>query len=158
VFVTNHVLSGVIIGQALPRRPITAFLVGVGSHLILDTFPHWGCDLNMPGGEERFLAFARRDGVCGLVAMGAAAAAAERETRAATVAAMTGAVLLDLDKPFLHFFGVNPFPNAVDRFHKWVQNESPDGIPNEMGYGSAFAAVGAVLVAWSRQRRSLGRK
>jgi hypothetical protein len=156
MFVTNHVLSGVIIGQALPRRPVTALLVGVGSHLILDIFPHWGCDLRGPGGSEQFLALARRDGICGLVAMTAATAMADRTTRTATVAAMAGAVLLDLDKPSLHFLGVNPFPGVVDRFHKWVQNESPEGMSNEMGYGSAFAVVAAGLVARNRRRLSLG--
>jgi len=43
VFVTNHVLSGVAIGQVLARRPVTAFAVGVASRLDLDAMPHWGC-------------------------------------------------------------------------------------------------------------------
>jgi hypothetical protein len=65
---------------------------------------------------------------------------------------MAGAVLLDLDKPFLHFLGFNPFPRTVDRIHKRVQNESAEGMPNEIGYGTAFASAGAVLVARARRR------
>ena len=43
MFVTNHVLSGVVIGRLLEQRPVTAFAAGVGSHLVLDWVPHWGC-------------------------------------------------------------------------------------------------------------------
>ena len=42
---------------------------------------------------------------------------------------MAGAVLLDLDKPFLYFFGVDPFPAVVQRLHAWIQNESRVGCP-----------------------------
>ena len=34
MFVTNHVLSGVVIGRLLKRHPVSAFVVGVGSHLV----------------------------------------------------------------------------------------------------------------------------
>ena len=44
MFVTNHVFSGVVVGRLLERRPVTAFVAGVGSHLVLDMVPHWGCD------------------------------------------------------------------------------------------------------------------
>jgi hypothetical protein len=39
MFVTNHVLSGIVIGRLLERHPVSAFLVGVGSHLALDMGP-----------------------------------------------------------------------------------------------------------------------
>jgi hypothetical protein len=70
------------------------------------------------------------------------------------VAAMAGAVFLDLDKPLLYFFGVNPFPRAVQRLHGWVQNESPDGMPSEIGFGVVCATVSATIL--SRTRQSLG--
>jgi hypothetical protein len=40
VFITNHVLSGAIIGQAFDGHPVGAFVAGVGSHLVLDAVPH----------------------------------------------------------------------------------------------------------------------
>jgi hypothetical protein len=150
VFVTNHVLSGVIIGQVLRRRPVTAFVVGVGSHLLLDACPHWSCNTESPEGVERFLTAAKRDGLLGLGAMAVSAVAAGRGTRTATVAAMTGAVLLDLDKPIFHFTGQKAFPELVNRIHKKVQNETPDGFRNELGYGAVFAALGAALVGRER--------
>jgi hypothetical protein len=154
MFVTNHVLSGALIGRALKRRPVAAFVVGVASHLVLDAVPHWGCDTSRPGGAEHFLAMAKRDGLLGLSAMAAATLVATKPARTASVAAMTGAVLLDLDKPLMHFFRRNPFPEVVCRFHEWVQKESPDGLANEFRFGVTFAAVDAVAAVIARRRLS----
>ena len=41
MLLTNHVLSGALIG-ALTRRPLPAFAAGVASHFALDAVPHWG--------------------------------------------------------------------------------------------------------------------
>lgn len=150
---TNHVLSGVLIGKAFERRPVTAFLVGVGSHLVLDAMPHWGCDFRADGGPERFLQVARRDGLLGLTAMATVAFTVDRRARPTMVAAMAGAALLDLDKPIEHFFGVRPFPEVVTRIHRRVQNESADGFPDEMAYGTLFAVADAVVIAISRRSR-----
>jgi len=161
VFVTNHVLSGVLIGRLLKRRPVAALLVGVASHLVLDAVPHWGCRVSKPGEKDRtseplgqtprFLRVAKRDGVLGSVAMAAATLAVEKPARPASVAAMAGAVLLDLDKPFVYFFGVNPFPAVVQRLHGWIQNESPGGLSNELRFGCAFAAADLFTVARARR-------
>jgi hypothetical protein len=151
VFVTNHALSGVLIGRLLKRRPAAAFLAGIASHLVLDAIPHWGCVRYLPEGNERFLAVAKRDGVLGLAAMASATLAVEPEVRAATLAAMSGAVLLDLDKPLLHFFGFDPFPQIVQRLHRRVQNESPTGLPNELRFGAAFAVADVLTVLRARR-------
>ncbi len=152
MFVTNHVLSGVLIGRWLRRRPATAFVVGFASHLLLDATPHWGCDRRSADGAERFLRVARRDGVAGLTAMAAATLGVDAADRRATVAAMTGAVLLDVDKPLGHFVGLDPFPKALTALHQRVQNESPSAMPNEIVYGLAFAAAGAIVTVAARRR------
>jgi hypothetical protein len=149
VFVTNHVLSGVLIGQVLERSPASAFVAGVASHLVLDALPHWGCA--QPLESEQFLTVARRDGVLGLIAMAGGALLVQGGARKATVAAMVGAVLLDLDKPMDHFLGRNPFPAAVQRLHGRIQNESPERLPHEVAYGIALALAD---MCWgSRLRR-----
>jgi hypothetical protein len=153
VFVTTHVLSGVLIGAASRGRPTAAFVAGIGSHLALDSIPHWGCDQSIEGGYEKFLRVAKRDGLTGLAMTAAAVAAVGKRDRNATIAAIAGAVLLDLDKPFLFFFGVNPFPRLVVRLHSRVQNESPNGMGNEIAYGATFAAVDALTIA-ARRRSS----
>jgi len=147
VFVTNHVLSGALIGRLAERHPVAAFVAGVASHLVLDAVPHWGCDFQ----PEHFLAVAKRDGLLGLTAMAAVTLTVERSARTATLAAMAGAVLLDLDKPLIHFFGRNPFPYAVRSLHTRVQNESPGGMPNELGFGFAFAALDIAAVVTARR-------
>jgi hypothetical protein len=152
VFVTNHVLSGALIGHVLSRRPATAFVVGVASHLALDAVPHWGCETSPNGRRERFLLVARRDGVLGLGAMGALALAAPRQTRPAVIAGMVGAALLDIDKPLKHFFGWNPFPGAVQRVHEEVQNESSEGLPNEIRFGVGFAVADIAMSCVARGR------
>jgi hypothetical protein len=154
MFVTNHALSGVVIGRILHRRPVAAFLAGVTSHLLLDAVPHWGCNITQPGGPERFLVAAKRDGLLGLTTMASAAVAVERPARTAVVAAMVGAVLLDLDKPLQHFFGSNPFPAVIQRIHGRVQNESPEGLPNELRFGFAFAVLDVIALATGRHGQS----
>jgi hypothetical protein len=147
VFVTTHVLSGVLIGRLLKKRPAAALLAGIGSHLVLDAIPHWGCR----SGRTHFLTVAKRDGVLGLTAMTSMALAVEPSARVAKVSAMAGAVLLDLDKPFVYFFGIDPFPKAVRRLHRRVQNESSDGLPNELRFGFAFAAADIFTILRARR-------
>jgi hypothetical protein len=152
MFVTNHVLSGVVIGRVLKRRPITAFAVGVGSHLALDMVPHWGCDFRSAENRQLFLRYAKRDGLLGLLALACAAGAVDRGARKATIAAMVGAVLLDADKPMIYFFRRNPFPRIVRQIHGRAQNESPEGLPNEFVFGLSCAVADAALIATARRR------
>jgi hypothetical protein len=154
VFVTTHVLSGVLIGRAASGRPAVAFAAGVGSHLALDSIPHWGCEKGDEASYRGFLKVAKRDGLAGLVAIAAALAAVEKRDRLATSTAIAGAVLLDLDKPFKFFFGVNPFPRVVARLHSRVQNESTEGMPKEIAYGVLFALTDALVIAVRRRSPS----
>jgi hypothetical protein len=152
VFATNHVLSGVVIGRLLERRPVAAFVIGVASHLVLDMVPHWGCQQRTADDREHFLRYARRDGILGLVTTLGAIAAVDRSTRAATLAAIAGATLLDADKPAVYFWGRNPFPRLVRRIHAQAQNESPQGMPNEIAFGVSCALADALIAVQSRRR------
>lgn len=140
MFVTVHVLAGALLGQHVPR-PASAFALGVASHIALDCVPHWG----LPD-EAGFLRVARVDGLVGLAAIGFALARTPAAQRHAAVAGIAGAVLLDLDKPTRHFFGVSPFPRTVDAFHQRIQQgrESPRRWPIE-------AATALALVAYLRR-------
>ena len=155
MFVTNHVLSGVVIGRLFERRPISAFVVGLASHLVLDTVPHWGCAQATEADRQRFLRCAQWDGVLGLTAACGVVAGVDARSRPATVAAIAGSVLLDVDKPMLHFLGWNPFPRVVRRFHGRIQRESPQGMPNEMTFGLLCAVVDALIAVQGRRRHAL---
>jgi hypothetical protein len=144
MFITNHVLSGALIGLAAPRRPAKVALVAVGSHFVLDAVPHWGID-----DKAKFRKVAIVDGLVGLATMRAVMGAVPRGTRVAVLAGMLGAAFPDADKPALMFFGRSPFPARVDRFHMGIQRESSHGIRTEIR--AALAMVLAVRVlSWLR--------
>jgi len=143
VLLTNHVLSGALIG-ALARRPLPAFAAGVASHFVLDAIPHWG---ELAGGRRTFLRVAVPDGLVGLAALGAFAAAAPPGRRLAVLAGMAGAALPDLDKPAKLWFGRSPWPGPVQRFHGRIQREAPGRWPLEL---LAAGALGPAALAVTR--------
>jgi len=141
VFVTNHVLAGALIGRRFARRPVAAFLVGFGSHLLMDAVPHWGCDLREAGGPDRFLRAARRDGLLGLAVLAGSVWMTDRKQVPAVVAAIAGAVILDVDKPSEYFFDRNPVPDWLQRIHGRIQRESDQLMVVEVATGLALAVV-----------------
>jgi hypothetical protein len=149
MLVTNHVLSGALIG-AVVRRPVPAFLIGVASHFVLDATPHWGQWRD----RDAFLRVAVPDGLTGLAVMAVFTAVAPPSRRAAVVAGMTGAALPDIDKPSRLWFGRSPFPAAVNRFHTSIQDEAPDRGRRELATGAVFATAAALLLL--RIRASTG--
>lgn len=141
MLITNHVLSGALIGAGAPG-PGTAFVAGLASHFVLDTIPHWG-------DEATFLKVAVVDGLVGLGVMTAIGVGTPRERRARVVAGMLGACLPDADKPSELFFGRSPFPVRVDDWHKRIQRESPRRLAQE----AVVAAVGGLVVVRVLRRR-----
>jgi hypothetical protein len=148
VLLTNHVLSGALIG-ALARRPVPAFAAGIASHFVLDAIPHWG-DW---GSQRRFMRVAVPDGLVSLAVMGALTAASPPGRRAAVLAGMTGAALPDADKPTTVWFGWSPFPAAVDRFHARIQDESFRRAPVELAAAGLFTAAALTAIRGARRGR-----
>lgn len=151
MLVTNHVLSGALIGASV-RRPVPAFVLGVASHFVLDAVPHWGKWRD----RRHFLRVAVPDGLTGLAAMAAFTAAAPRDRRAAVAAGMLGAALPDIDKPTRTWFGFSPWPAAVDHFHARIQDEAPGRFVHEATAGALFAASAALLLRSRHPRRPHG--
>ncbi|GGF47766.1 hypothetical protein GCM10011519_22280 [Marmoricola endophyticus] len=144
MLITNHVLSGALVGAASPG-PASALGAGVASHFALDSVPHWG-----EGVIEDFMHVAVTDGLVGLAAIAVVAARTPRRHRLRVLAGITGACLPDLDKPGRVFFGRSPFPAAVDAFHVRIQRESSRRMPQEVLVALTQAAVLAVLARRSR--------
>lgn len=144
---TNHVLSGAVIGAATHRRPASAFFLGVLSHFVLDAAPHWG----KWEGPPSFMEVAVPDGLVGLAAMGTMTALAPRGARLAVLAGMTGAALPDLDKPSMVFFGRSPFPRSWDLFHMRIQDEAPDRFKYELATAAVLCAAAVGLLRASRR-------
>lgn len=145
VLVTNHVLSGAVIGHAVRSAP-GAFVTGLVSHLALDAVPHWG---GRPLEDVMHVAVA--DGLTGLLVMAATTLGTDRDRRLRVLAGMAGAAFLDLDKPSRVFLGLSPFPAAVDALHARVQRESPRRMPQELLVGLGGALVVAALSGRGRR-------
>jgi len=149
MLVTNHVLSGVVIGAAV-RRPLSAFALGVASHFALDTAPHWG----KFGDHRQYLKVAVSDGLVGLAVMGTMTALVPRGHRGAVLAGMAGAALPDLDKPSRLFFGRSPFPPAVDHFHSRIQHEASGRAHYEATAAVIFGVVALALLRGRGRKRA----
>jgi hypothetical protein len=145
VLLTNHVLSGALIG-ALTRRPLPAFAAGVASHFVLDAVPHWG---NLDW--RHFLRVAVADGLVSLAVAGALAGTSPSARRAAVLAGMAGAAIPDLDKPSKLWFGRSPFPAAFDRVHMGIQDEAAHRFYVELLAAAALAPAAFIAL---RARRS----
>ena len=149
MLVTNHVLSGAVIGAAV-RRPLPAFAIGVASHFALDALPHWG----EWESERHFLRVAVVDGLTGLAAMGVVTravlrtpAAGRGRLAASVVLGMAGAALPDLDKPAHIIFKRKLWPDAVNRFHSRIQDEAPHRfVSHELVAAAGFAVSAAALI------------
>lgn len=135
MFITNHVLAGALIGDALP--PVPAVAAGFVSHLLMDNLPHYG-----EGGGPLHLPTARKDGLLGLAGIAFCVALTPPPRRTAMLAGVFGACLPDTDKLGEHFVGTSPWPAAFDRFHKRIQREAPTRFPIEVG-----AALTMVVLA-----------
>lgn len=147
MLLTNHVLSGALIG-ATARKPGQAFALGVASHFALDAVPHWG-DWRDRG---HFLHVAVRDGLAGLAVMGTVTAMTPSGRRLTVLSGMAGAALPDLDKPCRIVFGRSPWPRFVNRFHAGIQRESLSRAPVEAAAAAVFAAAGLAAVLPRRGR------
>ena len=145
MFITNHVLSGAVLGLATPRRPLLVALTAAGSHYALDSVPHWGT-----ADKRKFRRAAVVDGLCGLATMTGVMRVAPKGTRVAVLAGMLGAAFPDSDKPAEMFFHRSPFPFRVDQFHSAIQHESGRGIRTEVRAAAVMAA--AVVVMSGAQR------
>ena len=148
MLVTNHVLCGALVGHVVRSLP-ASFAVGVVSHLVLDSVPHWGDARPI----EDVLHIAVPDGLIGATTMAVVTLVTRRQRRAQVVAGMAGAALLDMDKPSRLFFGSSPFPRAVDALHQRVQRESPRRLPQELLVGTTLMAV--VALQTKRHRRNV---
>ena len=117
----------------------------------MDMIPHWG---NPDMGRDGFYAVAKRDGLLGLAAV-ALVTVTGVPPRRALLAGMAGAAILDSDKPGEFFFGINPLPKWIDRIHRQIQRESPEGLRTELAAGAALASVVTAISVHRRRSHQL---
>ena len=132
MLITNHVLSGALVGWAAPG-PVSAFGLGLASHFALDTVPHWGDD-------RIFLQVAVPDGLVGLAAMAQVARRTPKDRRVRVVAGKRRPGLADPANPAPRVVGRAPVPLGVADWHRSIQHESVRRLPQEL----LVAAAGAL--------------
>lgn len=146
MLITNHVLSGAVIGAVAPDMRQAAGL-GFLSHFVLDGLPHFGVD------DEHLLKVAVPDGLLGLAAIAAIARAAPPDRRLPVLSGVFGACLPDLDKPANVFVGRSPFPRWFDRVHARIQDEKGHRFTVELAAAAVFTlALVALLPRRPRPR------
>ncbi len=134
MLITNHVLSGAVIGAVAPDVG-QAVSLGFLSHFVLDGLPHFGVD------DEHLMKVAVPDGLTGLAAIGVIVRATPRDRMAPVLAGIFGACLPDLDKPGRQFFGRSPFPRWFDAVHARIQDEEVHRFTVEVAAAAVFAVA-----------------
>lgn len=138
MLITNHVLSGAVVG-ALSPDTVSAVTRGFVSHFALDALPHFGVD------DEHLMKVAVPDGLVGLAAIYAVVQATPRDRLLPVLGGIFGACLPDIDKPARQFFGQSPFPRWFDRAHSAIQPEASHRMPVELATAAVCSAALAVL-------------
>ena len=139
MLITNHVLSGAVIGAVAPDVRQAAAL-GFLSHFVLDGLPHFGVD------DEHLLKVAVPDGLLGLATIGVIARATPRDKLLPVLAGIAGACLPDLDKPGLQFFDRSPFPRWFDAVHARIQDEEVHRFTVEVAAAAVFSVALVALL------------
>ncbi len=134
MLITNHVLSGAVIGAVAPdvRQAVS---LGFLSHFVLDGLPHFGVD------DEHLMKIAVPDGLTGLATIAVIVRATPRDRLAPVLAGIVGACLPDLDKPGHQFFGRSPFPRWFDAVHARIQDEEVHRFTVEVAAAAVFSVA-----------------
>ena len=146
MLITNHVLSGALIGMVSPDAG-SAFGRGFVSHFVLDAVPHFGVD------EEHLLKIAVPDGLIGLAAIAVIARASPSHRLLPVLSGIAGACLPDLDKPGKQFFGRSPFPRWFDAAHARIQDEEVHRFTMELASAAVFSVALVALLPRRPRRR-----
>lgn len=139
MLITNHVLSGAVVGALADDVRRSAGL-GFLSHFALDAVPHFGVD------DEHLMKVAVPDGLIGLATIAAVVRATPNRRLLPVLAGIFGACLPDLDKPARVFFGRSPFPGWFDRAHAGIQDEAVHRLDIELVAAAAFGVTLAALL------------
>lgn len=123
MLITNHVISGALIGMSA-KSDRQAAIAGLVSHLVLDSIPHYGtARLN----AEEYGLLTKTDGIVGVAAIVALLHHTPAPLRKRTGIAIFCACLPDTDKPLTYFFGARRkwHPGIFRKIHYSVQHEHP---------------------------------
>ena len=154
MILSTHAIVGAALASFLPAHPIGAFVIGFGSHFVLDAIPHWDYPIRSRSVDPRIgapLVFdnaLRRDAltigsdaffgiVIALLLFGS------RESFWAVLLGAIGAMLPD-PLQFLHARWPHGPLQIHQRFHRWAHTTKKiDSVP--LGVGTQMILVVAVI-------------
>lgn len=139
MFLTNHALTGCLIGLTLDDYELI-IPASVASHFVMDAIPHWGmADLDLHSRLGRVLGFLD---VAGTVIVTAAAASAHPQRAGHVIAGSIGAVAPDLfDHIPYGLFGIHLWPWG-HKWHSWIQKyQKPPGALVELLWGMLMSGL-----------------
>lgn len=149
----NHVLTGSAIGLAV-KRPITAAILAVASHFVLDALPHWGNTPIYSFDSPVFPYISALDGTLTISALVIICYYAPPKKRWIIALCAFLAALPDASLLWYHFYGKTDF--WFFNFHSGVQwCERPWGIIIEIIYAASMGVVVAKLI---QKQRGYGHK
>ena len=161
MILSTHAVLGAAIASFLPSHPITAFVLGFGSHFVLDAIPHWDYPIRSPsvdpmiGAPLKFDRALLRDAVTiGSDALfGTIAALSIFASPAMSWVVLLGAVgaMLPDVLQFIHARFPHEPLRTLQRFHRWAHTNRAMKENLAVGIGSqallVIAIIGATLAA-----------
>jgi hypothetical protein len=155
MILSTHAIVGAAIASFLPSHPATAFVLGFGSHFVLDAIPHWdypissasvnpkiGAPLTFDRGLLRDLALIGSDGLLGI--LGALLLFASSEGLWSILLGAFGAMLPDPLHTIHAHFPHEPL-RSLQRFHRWIHTDKRIEKDLILGVGSQIAFVAVVV-------------
>ena len=159
MILTTHVIAGAAIGSLLPAHPVAAFVLGVGSHYVLDSIPHWDYPLYsilVNKGESSALTMRRAlvrdffdislDFAAALIVSLVFFYNPNPSALVAICAGVIGGVLPDFLQ-FVYMLAPNSPIKYLQQFHRWIHTSHR--LRNEgktlIGVVSQIAIVAAII-------------
>jgi hypothetical protein len=155
MILSTHAIVGAAIASFLPSHPAAAFVLGFGSHFVLDAIPHWdypirsasvnpkiGAPVTFDRALLRDVVVIGSDGLLGLLA--ALLLFATSDGFWSILLGALGAMLPDLLQTIHAHFPREPL-RTLQRFHCWIHTDKKIKENIILGVGSQITFV-AVMV------------
>src|SRR6516225_4461997 len=161
MILSTHAIVGAAIASFLPSHPTTAFVLGFGSHFVLDAIPHWdypirsasvnpkiGAPVTFDRALLRDVVVIGSDGLLGI--LGALLLFASSDGLWSILLGAFGAMLPDPLHTIHAHFPHEPL-RTLQRFHRWIHTAKRIKKGVCLGIGSQIALfavmVGLTMVA-----------
>jgi hypothetical protein len=155
MILSTHAIVGAAIASFLPSHPTIAFVLGFGSHFVLDAIPHWdyaissasvnpkiGAPVTFDRALLRDVVVIGSDGLLGI--LGALLLFASSDGLWSILLGAFGAMLPDPLHTIHAHFPHEPL-RSLQRFHRWIHTDKRIKKDLILGVGSQIALVAVVV-------------